>query len=207
MLWGGRNTANRCHWPVWGVLSVWATLGLPRSRWHVLPGSTLFRLQGVLQRNCPEQALHSVPFPGLSRSCSQVLYKSTDSVGHAFCALPRSEKLRWLGTWWVHCPRWAACLNHLPGPGRSRVSLLWGADLRLRPSWQMSTIQDPRKMWLAAGSLLNLVEDASLWGPDCSSPLPSSSDCRPPGSLLRWGEGPVCSRSALLWCSLNPLFC
>ena len=47
----------------------------------------------------------------------------------------------------------------------------------------MSTIQDPRKTWLAAGSLLSLVEDASLWGPDCSSPLPSSSGCCPPGSL------------------------
>ena len=35
-------------------------------------------------------------------------------------------------------------------------SLLWGADLRLRPSWQMSTVQDPRKVWLAIGSLLTV---------------------------------------------------
>ena len=36
------------------------------------------------------------------------------------------------------------------------MCLLWGADLRLRPSWQMSTIQYPRKMWLATGSLLTV---------------------------------------------------
>ena len=36
------------------------------------------------------------------------------------------------------------------------MCLLWKADLRLRPSWQMSTIQDPRKMWLATGSLLTV---------------------------------------------------
>ena len=31
-----------------------------------------------------------------------------------------------------------------------------GSDLRLQPSWQMSTIQDPRKTWLATGSLLTV---------------------------------------------------
>ena len=39
---------------------------------------------------------------------------------------------------------------------RCPVCLLWRADLRLRPCWQMSTIQDLRKMWLAAGSLLKV---------------------------------------------------
>ena len=34
------------------------------------------------------------------------------------------------------------------------MCLPWGADLWLRPSWQMSTVQDPRKTWLATGSLL-----------------------------------------------------
>ena len=58
------------------------------------------------------------------------------------------------------------CLNHLPGPSHSvsqvhdksslrcAMCLPWGADLWLRPSWQMSTVQDPRKTWLATGSLL-----------------------------------------------------
>ena len=107
----------------------------PRSRWRVLPRSTLLRLQGALQGNCPKWALHFVPFPGLTRWCSQILYKGTDSVGRVFCALPRSEKLRRPGAWQVHCPRWAMHLNHLPGPGRSSMSLLWGANLRLQPSW------------------------------------------------------------------------
>ena len=36
------------------------------------------------------------------------------------------------------------------------LCLLWGADLWLRPSWWMSTIQDPRKTWLTTGSLLSV---------------------------------------------------
>ena len=47
-------------------------------RWHVLPGSTLLRLQGALQGHCPERALHFVHFPGLSFSSSWTLCKSTD---------------------------------------------------------------------------------------------------------------------------------
>ena len=39
---------------------------------------------------------------------------------------------------------------------RCSVCLLWGADLRLWPPWQTSTIQDCRKMWLATGSLLTV---------------------------------------------------
>ena len=39
---------------------------------------------------------------------------------------------------------------------RCATCLLWGADLRLRPSRQMSTVQDPRKTWLAACSLLTV---------------------------------------------------
>ena len=48
----------------------------------------------------------------------QVLRYSTkaDSVGRAFCALPRPKQLRRPGAWRVHCPRWSVCLNHLPGP-------------------------------------------------------------------------------------------
>ena len=37
---------------------------------------------------------------------------------------------------------------------RCAVCLLWGVDLWMRPSWWMSTIQGPRKTWLATGSLL-----------------------------------------------------
>ena len=140
-------------------------------------------------------------FPGLSLSGSRVFRKDTDPVGCAFCALPRSKQLRQPGVWQVHCPRWAVRLNHLPISSRSlgfpgalqehhlrcAVCLLWGADLRLRPSWQMSTIQDPRKTWLATGSLLTVWGKCCLWDQDCSSPLPSDSGCHTPASLP-WGS-------------------
>ena len=46
--------------------------------------------------NCLRLALGCMHFPGLSRSGSgtRVVLKGTDSVGPAFCALPRSEQLR-----------------------------------------------------------------------------------------------------------------
>ena len=60
----------------------------------------------------------------------------------------------------AHSPGGAGRLIASPVPAsqfrrlRCAVCLLWGADLWLRPSWWMSTIQDPRKTWLATGSLL-----------------------------------------------------
>ena len=147
---------------VGSACSVSATLGLLPLMVCVFSQSTLFRLQVALQGNCLKRALGCVHFPGLSSSGSGswVLHKGTDSVGPAFCALPRSEQL-------CECtlPRWASESYHLPGPSRSvswmrsgsaisGVCLLWGADLWLRPSWQMSTVQNPRKSWLATGSLL-----------------------------------------------------
>ena len=81
--------------------SVWVTLGLPQLMACVPSQSTLLRLPVVLQGNCPKRALGFVHFPGLncSGSGSWVLHKGTDSVGHAFCALPRSEELRRPGAW------------------------------------------------------------------------------------------------------------
>ena len=51
----------------------------------------------------------------------------------------------------------------------------------------------------------SLVEDASLWGRDC--PLPFSSVMPTCLSASGGGEGPVHSLLALLWYSINPLFC
>ena len=50
----------------------------------------------LLCRNHPRLALGCMHLPGLSRSGSgtQVVLRGTDSVGPAFCALPRSEQLR-----------------------------------------------------------------------------------------------------------------
>ena len=99
-----------------------------------------------------------------------------------FSGTPQRHRLRWAC---VLCPSQvqgaqatrclvstlsqAVRLNHLPSPSclvswayckravlRCAVCLLWGADLWLRPSWQISTIQDPRKTRLATGSLLTV---------------------------------------------------
>ena len=66
-------------------------------------------------------ALCCMHFPGLScsGSGSWVLHKGTDSVGHAFCAIPRSEELRRPGAWQAHYLR---CVVHLI---TSPVSAAW----------------------------------------------------------------------------------
>ena len=69
----------------------------------------------------------------------------------------------------------------------------------------MSTIQDPRKTWLATGSLLSLVKDA-ISGAEVAPCLPTLAVACLPLCLL-WGEQPVCSWLALLWCLLYSLFC
>ena len=119
VLWRGRKISNKYLWCVGGVLTCmdWVC---PKSRWCVLPGSTLLRLQGALQGLCIlKQSLHFVHLPSLSHSGSWVLCKGIDSVGYAFCALPRSEQLRQSGVWQAHCPTWAVSLNHLPSPSHS----------------------------------------------------------------------------------------
>ena len=101
--------------------SGWTTLGLTQLK--VVCASWVYAAQapgcsaGILSK----VPLHFMHFPGLSCSGlgSQVLCKGTDSVRHAFCALPRFEQLRRLGAWRVHCPKWAVYLNHLPHPGHS----------------------------------------------------------------------------------------
>ena len=78
----------------------------------VLSRSTLLRLQVALKGNCPKRALGCMHFPGLScsGSGSRVLHKGRDSVGPAFCALPRSRELRQPGAFRAHYPR---CVVHL----------------------------------------------------------------------------------------------
>ena len=142
--------------------SVWTTLVLPQLTARVPSQSTLLSLQVALQGNCPKQALGFVCFPGLScsGSGSQVLHKDTDSAVHAVCALPRSEQLRRPGAWRAHCPRWSVRLITSPVPAAQFPGRVARAPSQvccvcpLRPSWRMSTVQDPRKTCLATGSLL-----------------------------------------------------
>ena len=134
-------------------------------------------------------------------------------MGCAFCALPRSEQLRWLGTWRAHCPRWAMHLNDLPSLGCYFPSVLWKHSPR-RPCvssgrlmlgcdtlgrCQPSRIQeDVVSNWEPAQSL---VEDA-ISGAKSRSPLPSSFGCHTPASLPLRTESPM--GITLLWHSLNP---
>ena len=96
VLWGGRNTANKYHWHVWGVLAVsrphWVCPCSQRVCFHGLH----FSGSRLLCWNSLRWALGCVHFPGLSHSGSgsQVLHKGTDWVGPAFCARPRSKQLR-----------------------------------------------------------------------------------------------------------------
>ena len=70
VLWGGRNTANKYHWHMWGLLcTVWTTLGLPQ-----------------LRAGC-DFHVYTAQAPDCS---ARVLSK----VGPAFGALPRSKLLR-----------------------------------------------------------------------------------------------------------------
>jgi len=96
--------------------SLWTTLDLPKLKAACASRVYTAQVQDALQRDCLKWALRFVHFPVLSCSGSWVLHKSTDSVGHVFCALPRAKQLRRPGAWWAHCPRWAVCFNHLPGP-------------------------------------------------------------------------------------------
>ena len=97
-----------------------------------------------------ERALGCVHFPGPSRSGSgfRVLHKGADSVGPAFCAFPgpsssgNQELVSTLSTGTV---RLIPSLSppQFPGaPVECTLCLFWGADLWLRPSQWMSTIQN-----------------------------------------------------------------
>ena len=96
VLWGGRNTANKYHWHVWGVLAVsgphWV---YPAHGMYAFPVYTA-QSPGCSAGELSEVDLGLRALPGLScsGSGSWVLHKGADLVGPAFCALPRSEQLR-----------------------------------------------------------------------------------------------------------------
>ena len=115
--------------------------------------------------------LRFAPVPGPSSSDDQALGEHGRlQVGAA--SYPPSQPLGFLGVQW-------ACLL------RCGLCLFWGADLWLRPSSQMLTVQNPKKSWLATEPACSLESDASLGLPEMAE------------------DGPVCSRLALL----SPLFC
>ena len=69
----------------------------------------------------------------------------------------------------------------------------------------MSTLQDPRKTWLATGNLLTVSWRMPSLGRRLSLFPALAVNCLP--LCIQWGEGPACSQLALPWFSLGPLFC
>ena len=107
---------------------------LPRSK------PLRFRFSGTPQRHRLSWAC--VPFLGLSRRPG-AWQAHTPQVGRCILSRPLYQPVGFLGAQQERCLRCA-------------MRLLWGADLWLQPSWWMSTVQDPRKPWLATGSLLTV---------------------------------------------------
>ena len=208
VLWGGRNTENKYHWCVWGMLAVsgphWVALahsvcvfpvytvqalGCSAGnclRWaprlHVLSRSKplRFRFLGTPQRHrlgwacvlCPSQV-----------RAAQVIRCLASSVAPNWGLRLITSPSQLLGILGVQLARLLRCA----------VCLFREADLWLRPSRWMSTIQNPKKCWLARKPACSLVDDASL-GPRALAVL---------ACLSQAGDGPVCSWLALL----SPLFC
>ena len=152
----------------------------------MLPESTPLRLQGALQGHCPKQALQFVHFPGLSCSGSQVLRRAQTRLGMHFVPFPGPSSSGHQAFGRCTVPAGPSILitslvpaARFPRGPVSAMCLLWGATLLAdvnHPGSQENVISN----WEPAHSL---VEDASLWSQDWSSPLPSSSGCHPPASL------------------------
>ena len=82
VLWR-RDTTNKYHWHVWGVLTLNGTHWVFHSpRWCGLPRSTLLRLQSSLRGHCPTWVLYFVPFQDPSHSGDWVLGECTVHLMH-----------------------------------------------------------------------------------------------------------------------------
>ena len=149
--------------------SGWTTLGLPQPKvacaswvhtaqspgcsarglsqvgpaFRALPRSKSLRFSVVLQGHRPRWAVQFVPFAGLSSSSNWVLGECT--VPGGLCVLFTCLVTT---VWFPGCTMRALSLVYCVSP---QV-----ADLRLQCSRQMSTVQYPRKTWLATGTLLTV---------------------------------------------------
>ena len=79
VLWGGRGTADKYHWPVWGALAVF------RPHW-VCPHSRVCAFR-VYSAQAPGCSIGGVPCVACGSSL-RVFHKSADSVVPEFCAFP-----------------------------------------------------------------------------------------------------------------------
>ena len=110
---------------------------LPRSK------PLRFRFSGTPQRHRLSWAWILCPSQVRVAQVSRCLASALSLGGRCILSTPQSQPLGFLGA-----PQ-ECCL-------RCAMYLLWGADLWPQPSWWMSTVQDPRKTWLATGSLLTV---------------------------------------------------
>ena len=135
--------------------------------------------------------LRFMPFPGPRSSSDQVRGECT--VPGGLCILITS----------------LVPASQFPGytvkaPLMCAFCLFWGADLRLQPSWQMSTFQEPRNFVSNWKPAHNLVEDAISGAEIAPHFLALAVACQP---IFLWQEdGPVHSQLAFLWYLLSPLF-
>ena len=187
-------------------------LGLTHSWQRVLSRSTLLRLQSALQGHCPKQTLHFVhfpslshsgsgswvqswaqtrldvrfvPIPGLSSSGDQVLGEHTVLSGLCVLITSQSWLISFLGV-----PRISSgeLISGCSPPGRCQPSRIPG-----RRGQQLGASSQLGGVCWSLGLRLSLA----FWLWLLHACLSASSG----------GEGQVCSQLALLWYSLNPLFC
>ena len=164
VLWGGGNTANKYHRCLWGVLAVsrqhWVC---PRSQRVCFPnlhcsGSRLlcqelseagpglsalsrskllrFRFSATPQRRRLDWACILCPLPVGAAQVTRCLASMVAPSWGCDSLPPSSLLLRFLGVEWVRLLRCAMCLS-------------CRADLWLRPSWRMSTIQNTKESWVS----------------------------------------------------------
>ena len=184
--WGeGRNPANTYHWRVWGALPVsgphWvcphshvcaflvytalapgrsagdlskAGPGLRALSWSKL---LRFRFLRAPQRHRLGWVCVLCPSQVLAAQVTGCLVSSLSPGGGCVSSPAQSQLLSPGGGVSHHLPSPSCCPQvHHESIISGMLCLLRGAYLWLRPSWQMSTIQDPRKTWLATGSLLTV---------------------------------------------------
>ena len=111
VLWGGRNTANKYHWHVWGVLAVF------QSHWV-----------------CPHS--QRVYFHDLHFSGSRLLCLELSEAGPGLRALPRSKllRVRFSGTPQRHRLSWA-CILHPSQVGAAQVTRCLVSAVTPRWAW------------------------------------------------------------------------
>ena len=184
VLWGGRGTADKYHWCVWGALSVfWPHWVCPHSRvcafcLHCSGSQLLYR----------EWALICMNFPNLScsGSGSQVLHKDTDSVGPAFCS--QSEQFRRPGAWRMHSLQ-VQCDFFPPHPSLSFRALQSPVCcVSLLGSWSLAaTLLADVNRTESQKACSQFGRECPLWGQVC--PFPALAGTRlPPATGRGWAS-------------------